>query len=183
MKIVFTGAQGTGKSTVLDLLRKEEMFNNHKFITGISRQLNKEYNLPINEGSTDETQLLVFNKLLEKLLLNKNFISDRGLIDVLSYTQYFYNKVRNIDYSVLDYQSKMYSKYKEKQGIIVYFPICFPVIGDSERSTNEEYRKDIDNIIKYYLDTYHKKESFITMIEGTPEERLKFLKMCLELNK
>ena len=182
-KITFCGAQGTGKSTILNLLRKEEMFNNYEFITGISRKLNSKYNLPINEGSTDETQLLLFNKILEKMLLTRNFISDRGLLDVLSYTQYFYNKIKNIDYSILSYQNEMYHKYNQTQGLIIYFPILFPVIGDEFRVIDEEYRKNVDNMIKYYLDIYHKKDSFITMINGTPEERLKFLKECLKLDK
>jgi hypothetical protein len=169
MKITFTGTQGTGKSTIQDLFLLDNRFKDHKIITSITRELNFQYKIPINLESNDETQLLIFNKYLEKFLLTLDFVSDRGLLDVLSYTRYF-NYKKLVSDEIVEYQYDMYRKYNKSQGIIVYFPILFPVVTDKYRVADEEYRKSVDNYILEILNTFHG-GNFITVEKGTPEER------------
>lgn len=52
---------------------------------------------------------------------------------------------------------------------ICYFPIEFPVVDDGVRSTDEEFRAEIDFLIKTFLDSAEIKYHTIT---GTVEERI-----------
>ena len=81
MKIIFTGAQGTGKTSVMDTL--PDIFNK---IRGITRNVIKEKNLTINEYSDNASQKHIFDAYEHELTVNDNYIAERGLIDVLAYS-------------------------------------------------------------------------------------------------
>jgi hypothetical protein len=173
MKIYLCGAQGTGKTTILNELRQFSLFKDFKFLTEVSRNLNLQHNIPINKESTNETQLLIYNKYLELFLLNDDFISDRSLIDVLSYTNYFYKTLDKIDRWVIEIQNEIFNNLKNKiDGIYFYFPIEFEVKKDKHRSDDSIYQAKIDNNILSYLSYYQ-----IPYIEvkGTIKERTEII--------
>ena len=71
MKIAFTGAQSTGKTTLLNEMRY--IVSNYTFIDEITRSVAKQ-GVSINESGTDSTQMLIMkshfkNSLLENLSL------------------------------------------------------------------------------------------------------------------
>jgi hypothetical protein len=176
-KIYLVGAQGTGKTTILDELRKAKL--NCDFISEVTRKFNSEYGISINKESTNTTQLLIFNKYLELFLLKNNFISDRSLIDVLAYTSYFVhlnensNKIEKVDKWLLRELDIIFREIKNKiEGTYFYFPIEFAVKKDDFRSEDEEYRKQIDNLILGCLAHYR-----IPYIEvrGSIEERTQII--------
>ena len=181
-KIYLTGAQGVGKTTILNALRDLQLqgtFNiDYKFITEVSRKLNSEYNIPINKESTNITQLLIFNKYLELFLLSGDkFVSDRSIVDVLAYTSYFVHlkedsdKIEKVEKWLIKELAFIFANIKNKiEGIYFYFPIEFPVKKDNFRSEDEKYRKQIDNFILGFLSYY--KIPYIE-VRGSIEERLK----------
>jgi hypothetical protein len=171
-KAIFTGTQGSGKTTILNEIKKDPLFKDYTFITEVFRTLASKYNFPINKDSTDQTQIIGFNQYLELFFLTPKFISDRGIIDVFSYTTFLYQK-NKIDYFTYFYQKLLLQKYAGIQGRIFYYPIEFSVIGDSFRSTDEEYRKEIDIIIKDILYKYF--PNYIT-VTGTIEQRIQIVK-------
>lgn len=171
MRVILTGSQGTGKSTILHMMR------GRKHITEVVRRLVKEEGLVINEDGGMETQQRIWAEY-EKQLDQDNYVSDRGLTDVISYSRanYAFMNVDDPKRTLLhDEMMREYEAIKtwheaHKDIKYVYFPIEFDVVDDGVRSTNEAYRKQVDYFIKNILDDLG--IDYLT-VHGTPEERLK----------
>lgn len=164
-RICLTGAQGTGKTTVLNIFREKGW----PVITEVVRNLVKEKGISINKEGTDETQMLVFNTYKDVLGNTPAYVSDRGLTDVISYTAsgVMDDKVSE---EVMTKQEEILKEFiKANPDIVyVYFPIEFPVVADGTRSTDEDYRKRIDQLIAGALRGFGL--PYLT-VHGTPEER------------
>lgn len=168
-RLHFVGAQGTGKTTILNHY-KDQGYN---VITEIVRNLAKE-GVNINEMGDVEGQKTIFGSYQKLLKSKKGYISDRGLVDVLSYT-FSHALVEDDENGPLkklaDKQFLTADKfYKDNPDIqICYFPIEFEVVDDGVRSTSEEFRATIDFLILNFLEAaglpYH-------TITGTVEERI-----------
>lgn len=180
VKINFVGAQGTGKTTLLEAARKDECFKDFQFCTEIVRDLVKKKNLSINESGNEKSQEIFFDAYNE-VLKKDNYISDRCLIDVHAYTKYLFNHPKIDDEKELQLLCKeifreeyiLKSLNQKSFGIIIYFPIEFELVDDGVRSLNPDFQRFIDNEIKDILDEYQL--SFYT-IRGSVEQRLKQLK-------
>jgi len=79
MVISFTGAQSTGKSTLLKAIQLDERFRKFNFVPEITRSLKDKYKLDINESGDEYTQLLTVNSHLYNYLdfKGKNVVLDR----------------------------------------------------------------------------------------------------------
>lgn len=169
MKLIYTGTQGTGKSTIL---RKTPIENK---ITEVVRNLSQK-GIKINRDGDAEGQQIIFDTYRSLLSQDGDWVSDRGLTDVLAYTIYLQSHEKDSEKrqkltSVMMSQLKDLMKYnKEHQDVIyVYFPIEFPVVGDGVRDVDETYRADIDKLIVSLLSMSG--AHYIT-ITGKVEERL-----------
>lgn len=177
LKINFVGSQGTGKSTLLEAMKKDEEFKGLKFQTEIVRDLVKEKNLSINESGNANSQKIFFDAYKE-VLEKTGYVSDRCLIDVYAYTNWLY------DHKSTNKEQELKSLYEEilRQrtsirnrdfGLVIYFPIEFDIVADGVRSVNKEFQKEIDGII---IDTLTKFDISYFTITGSVEQRLKQLK-------
>ena len=173
-RIHFVGAQGTGKTTILN------HYSNlgYNVITEVVRKLAKE-GININEMGDEVGQTTIFNSYKKLLNSKKGYISDRGLVDSASYTfthaiaeAISTGKENGPMKKLSDKQYKSLVKFYHSNPDIevCYFPIEFPVVDDGVRSTNEEFREQVDFLIKNILDTAQIKYHTIT---GTVEERIK----------
>lgn len=173
-KIIFTGAQGTGKSTILNHFKE----NGYPVITEVVRTLAQE-GIKINEEGTIKSQEIIF-ETYKQLLSNCSgmVFSDRGLTDVASYTAYLAIAEHNFDAMKLLIQEleAIREWNKKNDAVYFYFPIEFPVVDDGVRSTDEKYRKFINDYIKFVLD--YLKIDYHT-VTGTVEERIKFIENYL----
>lgn len=165
-RIVFTGAQGTGKTTVLDEF-KDRGF---KVITEVVRQLSKQ-GVKINKDGDEDGQtkiLDVYKELLGEISI-AGYISDRCLVDVIAYSMYLaeHGKVSN---EFVQEQKKQLVEFKASNPDVVYcyYPIEFDVVADGVRDTDEAFRSAIDQNIRTLM-----KEVGIrpVVIHGTVEER------------
>lgn len=174
-KIILTGAQGTGKSTVLKELENEGW----NVITEVVRNLSKT-GVKINEMGDVDGQRAIFEEYKRLFGTQSDYVSDRGLTDVAAYTNYLvcegkihpsvlWEQLEDIDLFVLD----------NPDAIFCYFPIEFPVVDDGVRSTNEEFRNKVDGYIKNILDS--RKIPYIE-VRGTVEERVNLIKSHLNSN-
>ena len=160
MKIVFTGAQGTGKTTVLNELFALEPFKN-KFEkkTNLVRDfLKTRPGLVINEKTSQTNQELFEQAMLESFSQSTNFISDRFFFDVLAYTQYASEQEGHIPTQFfMEQLNRVESHIKEcfdwKKDLLVYFPVEFPLVLDGVRSPNLGFQKAIDKNIENFLKT------------------------------
>lgn len=165
-RLVFVGAQGTGKTTILNMFRDRGV----NAITEVVRRMVKEKGIQINQAGTAETQQLVFNEYKRLLSEKKDYVSDRGLFDVIGYS------MQQCQYENDDMINEYGRELEELKQFIadnpdiiyVYFPIEFAVVDDGVRSTDENYRRDIDDNIHSLCDFYL--PDYLT-VHGTPEDR------------
>lgn len=180
-RINFCGAQGTGKTTLFEAVKKDEMFKGWDFYSEVVRQMLEREEIIINENGNSESQKKIFDaysEILDKMFDNPS-VSDRCIIDVAAYTSRLfdtcnpkdedYNKLSNEDFR----ERKEVVRRKYELSLIVYFPIEFPLVKDGVRSVDEKFQKDVDMKIQQFLKNYD--VPYIT-ITGSVEERLEQLK-------
>lgn len=165
IKLAFTGAQGTGKTTVL----KEFENRGKEVVTEVVRKLAKK-GTKINQDGDENGQKKIFKAYEKALSVESALITDRCLIDVFAYTLYLMDNGK-VSPEFAQKQMKQLKKFIEQHGefIYCYFPIEFDAVDDGVRSTDEEFRKAIDNNIKRII-----RELNIPTVEirGTVEERV-----------
>lgn len=180
VKVNFVGAQGTGKTTLLEAARKDEAFKNFQFCTEIVRDLVKKKNLSINESGNAKSQKVFFDAY-NKILNKDGYISDRCILDVHAYTNYLYDcepsnsekELRSLYKEILRENSVLKSLNKDSFGLIIYFPIEFELVDDGIRSLNVYFQEYID---QYIVNTLNKYQLPFYTIRGSVEQRLKQLK-------
>ena len=144
MKVLFTGAQGTGKTSVMEALPAS-----WPKIKGVTRKTIAENNLTINQDSTDRSQTAIFDAYSDALSVDKDFISERSLFDVLAFTQYQYCSGKVSKKVFLD-QLEQTKKFVQDNpdALYIYFPVEFDPQDDGQRSTDPEYQHAIDAFIR-----------------------------------
>ena len=89
MIISFTGAQSTGKTTLLNLIRdKNYEFN---YVDEVTRRIKREYNLPINESGGDITQSMIMADHIANVYKKGDHdvtVLDRCAVDGIVYTDW-----------------------------------------------------------------------------------------------
>lgn len=163
-RIVLTGAQGTGKTTLMNELAKDGT----RTISHI-RKTAAEHGIDIS-SATEDGQKLLYKTLKKELSSKKNYISDRGLTCVAAYT---FDKALtgDIKKTVANKQYTDFVKFAQDNPdvLIVYVPVEFEVEDDGIRSIDKNFQHKIDFLIRNILETSG--VSFIT-VTGTVEERL-----------
>lgn len=176
MKIIFTGAQGTGKTSVMDALPDSL----HK-IRGITRKVITDNNLTINEYSDNCSQKHIFDVYERELYVNDNYIAERGLVDVIAYS-ISRMKAGRCSPTLIETQLEHLYKFTSKNAdaIYVYFPIEFDIADDGTRSLDKEFQKEIDKIIHNTLEDLKLRYGikYIT-VSGSIEERVKQIEKLL----
>ena len=187
---VFTGTQGVGKTTILNEVIKE--YKDMDVITNVVRNLYNNGDIKINKKGNGKTQQLIYDTLKHKCIdylynssyedFNTGCICDRSLVDVVAYTKYLYERgkasLNSYNEQLKDLKEwAIYHRYGCKY---IYIPIEFPAVEDGVRDIDEEYRKEIDENIKWLL-----RECNIDyyILEGSVEERVEMMKNIIEFNK
>lgn len=170
MIISFTGAQSTGKSTLLEKLKTNERFRKFNFVPEITRSLKKKYKIDINESGDEFTQLLTVNSHLYNYIDHKdgNVILDRCILDGMIYTMYQY-QTKKIPIEVFNYSEYLFKKLIGELDIILYTEPDIPLVDDGERSANEEFR---NVIIKLFEEAIQHYKINVVRLKGSVEERL-----------
>ena len=145
MLVSFTGAQSSGKTT---LLREFLEFNSWGSVDEVTRRIRRD-GFEINDGGSNynDTQLAIFADHIQNLFAysgkDMNNILDRCIVDGFVYTRYF-----RIQGKANEFVDKMFSyalgRYIEKYDCIFYTnPYDVPLINDGERSMSKSFRSQI----------------------------------------
>lgn len=186
MKIILSGCQNSGKSTFIkDFLKKWPMYVTPK---KSYREILKEKNLSHSKESTEETQKVIMDFLVEQAIessKNDFVILDRGVIDCLAYSLWL-NNAGVVSDKFVDEQRILARETLKLYDVIFFVPItkAAPVLieNDGFRETDETYRAEIDYIFKAFGESYNKGDGRIfpkgdspawIEIFGNPEERIK----------
>lgn len=180
-RINLCGAQGVGKTTLLEALKKDPSFKGWAFYPELVRDMLKKGEVTINENGTAQSQHKIFeayDKLLDKTLEQPS-MCDRCIVDVAAYTSVLFD---NCSEEIEEYQNLSLEEFEERKRIIqrtkdleliIYLPIEFPLVDDGVRSSDEEFQKDVDRKIVQFLNNYKISHVIIT---GTVEERVEKIK-------
>lgn len=153
MKISFSGAQGTGKTTsVAELFYKTKLENPSKTVT-ILMENAKHSPYAINKNTNISSQLWIYtNQLQQELYYEANYyfvLGDRTICDAMAYS-----KVVGLD----ELADSMYELGKHH--IQSYDEIIFKtiknndfLIDDGVRDVDRKYRQDVEDIL---LDIYNR---------------------------
>ena len=171
-QIILTGAQGTGKTTLMNELAKDGTKT-----LSIARETAVELGWPVAPEKLEDYQKTLFSKMQKALSSKKNYISDRGLTCVAAHT-FSEALVENITKETADNQYlKLQKFHKDNPDIlVVYVPIEFEISDDGVRNVDKGNQEKIDFLIKNILDTAGIK--YIT-VTGTIEQRLAQIEQAL----
>ena len=182
MKIAFTGAQSTGKTTLLNLIRdKNYEFN---YVDEVTRRIKREYNLPINESGGDITQSMIMADHIANVYRKGDHdvtVLDRCAVDGVVYTQWLYNNGQ-VKKATLDHAKLMFEMLiEEYDAIFITSPVDVELVDDGERSTNIEFREDIQSLFDMYIGhlMVDNKDKNVFVVAGTVEERMNYIQKVL----
>jgi nicotinamide riboside kinase len=170
MLISFSGAQSTGKSTLLELWRQSMPTWN--FVPEITRLVKREYNLPINEQGGDLTQIMIAAEHLRNAYIKRDqhTILDRCSLDGYIYTEWLYKKGK-VSESTHKHVRYVFEQTYEKYNCIIYTsPEDVPVINDGVRSADVKFREEIIELFEFY-NTYIPK-GVLYKVNGSIEQRM-----------
>ena len=166
MKIGFTGTMSVGKTTLVKALSELPEFNDYYIATERSKYL-RDLGIPLNTDSTMPGQLIFLAERASEILREK-VLTDRTVWDVSAFTM----KAQSIP----DYQKQSYintAMYLKSEYDIVFYisPIGVNIEDNGVRTTDKEYRDEIDASILKLLNDYQPKR--LVVLEGSTEERIK----------
>jgi nicotinamide riboside kinase len=173
MLISFTGAQSSGKTTLLD--HWSDCTNHWNVVPEVTRKL-KRQGFEINDSSDNytDTQIAILTDHLNNIFSYTNTdmdtILDRCIVDGFIYTRYFRmeGKVDEFTDRIFSY---MLNKYISKYDYIFYTsPYDVALINDGERSMSESFR---NKIIRLYEELILDKCRYpnVFVLEGSVESR------------
>lgn len=181
MRVSFTGAQSTGKTTLLN--KCKEVYKDYKFVDEVTRYVRRTYDVKINEIGGTETQLYILAEHIKNHLKpDKNLILDRCILDGYVYTKY---QVVNgkVSEQVLHAFNGVFAVLFDKLDYIFYTdPSDVKLVDDGERSVDYKFRDDIiflfEDLINYKMSPKNREK--VIRLSGTVEERMKTIEEYLK---
>jgi len=174
MKIGFTGTMSVGKTTLVNALKELPEFSEYYFATERSKYL-RDLGIPLNNDSTIKGQFIFLAERASELL-RPRVITDRTVIDVMAFTRL----AESIPYYIGDEINQAASHLIREYDYIFYIsPKGVEIEDNGVRTTDANYRKEIDKEIKNLLSKYGHKNQRIVKLTGSVEERVQKVKQTL----
>jgi nicotinamide riboside kinase len=181
MRVSFTGAQSTGKTTLLN--KCKEVYKDYKFVDEVTRYVRKTYDVKINEVGGTETQLYILAEHIKNHLRpEENLMLDRCILDGYVYTKY---QVMNgkVKEDVLHAFNSVFNLLFDKLDYVFYTdPLDVKLVDDGERSVDLNFRKTIinlfDDLITYKMSSKNREK--VIKLSGTVEERMQTVEKYLK---
>lgn len=174
MKIAITGAQSTGKSTLLRFLKQDQDLKGFEFIDELTRKIAAK-GININEEGSNMSQIFTITIHAENIIKD-HFISDRCALDGLVYTRWLYDQGKVSEW-IMNYAEGVANEVLPRYDFIFYLPPEIPIEDDGIRSADESFRKEITKLFEYYIDKHKLK---IFTLTGSVADRAKTLKRILQ---
>lgn len=187
MRIALIGTHNSGKTTLLNLMKIDKMFDGYIFEGEKIREIHN-LGFGINEEAKDDTQLALALTHFATINLHKNrpnLVLDRCLLDNYIYAKYLYNK-GIVSKKVVELIETFLDSYI--LGNIDLLCVCdpeFPFEDDGVRDTNKDFQKEIHNMFMDYVHTLNINYPSINILhlKGNSNTRLKTIKDFIMLNE
>lgn len=169
VRIGICGTQSVGKTTLVKYLQEKGLFKDYHFTTERSKELMKE-GIPLNMKSTFKGQLVFFAERAKELI-HDNLITDRTVIDVMSFSSTS-EYINALDKMLLE---DIYNTLLNEYDIIFYIPPLIDMEDNGVRETDNDFRILIDNKIQELFNRYRGRKHIINSltVEARAREILK----------
>jgi len=171
MIISFSGAQSTGKTTLLKECQTK--FQHLEYVPEVTRLVKREYNLPINEEGNNITQTMIMSMHMHNAFINrtKDCVLDRCSLDGIVYTHWLCNK-RHVTMDVYTHARSVFNATIDRYDCILYpEPNDVQLVDDGERSVDIDFRNEIIELFDQYK-RFVPTDKIVTL-KGSVEERMK----------
>lgn len=178
LKIALSGAQGSGKSTMLAALEqstylrdlvKSPNYGPIEFLPEIVRDIKRRYNFKINEHGTLDTEMMVMTTHLQNLIARPRFVTDRCLVDNWIYAQ-LNEKPLPKEYMVFD--TWLVERMVEEYDLIFYIPNEFDPPDDGVRNLDPVYFAAVKRKFEEEYTRLMETHDNIIRLTGTIVERI-----------
>ena len=166
MKIGLAGTVSVGKTTLVNALRAQSVFEKYETATERSKYL-MNLGIPLNTDSTLKGQFIFLAERSTELMFD-NIITDRTIYDVCAFTTLSKTISNNQKY---DFEKAAMNLRDEYDLVIYVSPEGVEIEDNGVRTTNAEYRIEVDKEIKNLLERFPPKK--LITVSGTTEERIK----------
>lgn len=176
MRIFFSGAQGTGKSTLVHEISK--LLPDLTVEDSMSKIFmnNKDIQTDFNSDGFLEFQTKITLYHLNNMINVNNIICSRSTADSYAYMMYAYQRstnknVKSLLSSLLDIVEQCNLIQKNYKVLNIYVPVMFDISdgGNSLRNTDRQYQLDIDSLLSNYVSDGYK---FYTVKSLSIEDRV-----------
>jgi nicotinamide riboside kinase len=165
MKIGLCGTLSVGKTTLVHALKQIDQFKDYETATERSKYL-RDQGISLNTDSTLKGQL-VFAAERSIELMKPNIITDRTVYDVCAFTL----SAKSIGWYEKRQFTELLMNLRDEYDVIIYVsPEGVEIEDNGVRTTDAEYRKNIDITIQEMLIEYAPKK--LINVKGTTEERI-----------
>ena len=178
LKIALSGAQGSGKSTMLAALQQSEYLKSIsqtrdygpiEFLPEIVRDIKRRYDFKINEHGTLETEMMVMTTHLQNLIARPRFVTDRCLVDNWIYAQLNENPLPP---EYMTFNAWLVDQMVGEYDIIFYIPNEFDPPEDGVRNLDPVYFEAIKRQFELEYTRLMKRHDNIIRLTGTIIERI-----------
>jgi GTPase SAR1 family protein len=167
MKIGLCGTMSVGKTTLVNALKKLPQFKKYNFATERSKYLN-DLGIPLNTDSTLKGQTVFLAERCAELM-HDNIITDRTVLDVMSFTMNA-KSIAHQDKDIFESYAKEF--IREYDYIFYISPYGLPIEDNGVRETDEHYRDLIDFTITTLIKRYSYMMDNVEVIKGSTDERI-----------
>ena len=178
IRITVSGAQGTGKTTLINALKKVYPFFDIQK-EPVRSVIKKKENVNFADK---EKQLIILEKQRNFLQDNIAVLTDRCPLDSLSYTKMLRDEgLSNIDDELFEYIWQQSAGILESDliDIMILLPIEFPLIDDGFRVMDDKQQKKVQRIMEDYATEFLLGDTIIVP-HGSVEERVEFCKEYID---
>jgi len=176
MKITLCSTVSCGKTTLIEALSKLPQFQDYHVATERSKYL-RDLGIPLNTDSTLKGQLL-FGGERSSELIHENLLTDRSIIDVMSFT----NLAKSIsEIEKFDFECLFSHLIQEYDYIFYISPKGINIEDNGVRCVDPTYRLEIDKEIKRLLKEYKPHIKNYGELSGSTEDRIKQLLEVISL--